>query len=100
MDTPFLSLVEDRWNALRRAADCAQARSVASRPAPGQLLIEVETREARATIAAQESPRTLQIIVYRFRNVRTLCEGSCATKAELEHRLVSLSVDLSASPFA
>jgi hypothetical protein len=100
MDTDFLSLVEDRWNALRRAADCAQTLSVASRPAPRQLLIEVETREAKATIAAQETPRTLEITVYRFRNVRTLCEGFCATEAELERRLVSLSVDLSASPFA
>lgn len=100
MGTAFLSLVDSRWNALSRSASCAPCRNRVSRPAPMQLRIEIETNEARAVIAAQESPRTLRIVVHRFKDEQTLHDGACPTDGELERRLRSLCTELSASPFA
>ena len=100
MDTPFLTRVESRWNALSRAPGSAQARSLASRPSGTELLIEIRTREARATITARETSRTLRIVVHRFKDERVLFDGSCPTDLDLERRLGSLCTDLSASPFA
>lgn len=100
MATPFLSLVEQRWNARRRAPSSVPARSHATRPSPAELLIEVETTEARATIAASEHPRTLHIVVHRFKNDQVVFDGPCTTDAALDRGLDALCTDLSASPFA
>lgn len=100
METPFLSHVEERWNALRLEAKCATARSTLSWPHPGQLRIAVETREARASVTAHEGLRTLDITVHRFRDDRTLAEGPCTSDAEADRRLQRLYIDLTASPFA
>ena len=100
MDSNFLSTVERRWSALCRAPGTAQARNVISKPSNSELLIEVETREAKATIAARETPPSLRIVVRRFKDERVLCEGSCPTDLELDRRLGLLCTDLSVSPFA
>jgi hypothetical protein len=100
METPFLSQVEDRWNAMRRMPSCAPARSTASRPGSGRLVIRVETGEAKATIAAMEALRTLDITVQRFKEERVLSEGPCHSDHEVDQRLRSLCTELSASPFA
>lgn len=100
MDTPFLCAIERRWNALSRTPGSAQVQSLASRPSGAELLIEVLTREARATISAQERLRQLRIVVQRFKDERVLCDGRCPTDLELDRRLAMLCTDLSASPFA
>ena len=100
MDLAFLSRVERRWSALCRVPGTAQSRNVISRPSNSELLIEVETREAKATIAARETPPSLRIVVRRFKDERVLCEGGCPTDLELDRRLGLLCTDLSASPFA
>lgn len=100
MDTPFLCGIESRWNALSRAPGSAQVRSVASRPNEAELLIEVLTSEARATISAREASRHLRIVVQRFKDERVLCDGTCPTDLERERWLGLLCNDLSASPFA
>lgn len=100
MDLAFLSRVERRWSALCRVPGTAQSRNVISRPSNSELLIEVETREAKATIAARETPPSLRIVVHRFKDERVLCEGNCPTDLELDRRLGLLCTDLSASPFA
>ena len=100
METPFLSHVEERWNALRLEARSASARSTLTRPQPGQLRIAIETPEARASVTAHEAQRTLDIVVHRFRDDRTLAEGPCASDAEADRRLQRLYIDLTASPFA
>lgn len=100
MDSNFLSRVERRWNYFSRAPSTVQARNIISKPSNSELLIEVETREAKATIAARETPPTLRIVVRRFKDERVLCEGSCPTDLELDRRLGLLCTDLSASPFA
>jgi hypothetical protein len=100
MDAAFLSRVERRWSSLCRASGTAQARNVTSRPSNSELLIEVETREAKATIAARETPPSLRIVVHRFKDERVLCDGSCPTDLELDRRLGLLCTDLSASPFS
>jgi hypothetical protein len=100
MDVAFLSKVERRWSSLCRAPGTAHIRNLTSRPSNSELLIEVETSEAKATIAAREAPPALRIVVRRFKDERVLCEGSCPTDIELDRRLGLLSTDLSASPFA
>jgi hypothetical protein len=100
METPFLSQVEDRWNAMLRMPSCAPARSTASRPGSGRLVIRVETGEAKATIAATEPLRTLDITVQRFKEERVLSDGPCHSDHEVDQRLRSLCTELSASPFA
>jgi hypothetical protein len=100
MEKPFLSHVEERWNALRLEARCATARSTLTRPDRGQLRIAIETREARASVIAREALRTLDITVHRFRDDRTLAEGPCASDADVDRRLQRLFTDLTASPFA
>ena len=100
MDAAFLSRVERRWSSLCRASGTAQARNVTSRPSNSELLIEVETREAKATIAARETPPSLRIVVHRFKDERVLCDGNCPTDLELDRRLGLLCTDLSASPFS
>ena len=97
---PFLSLVEDRWNALRRAPGSAHMRSMASRPEPSKLEIRVETSEAHALITAREAMKVLTVSVHRFKDRRVLSDGPCHSSAEVDRRLQSLWVDLSASPFA
>ena len=98
METSFLSLVEHRWNTLRRASSCALMRSQASRPSAAALLIEVEMSEANATIMASECSRTLSIVVRRSRHEQVLFDGPCATDAALDRGLNALCTDLSASP--
>ena len=100
MKVTFLSRVERRWSALCRAPGAAHTRDVISHPSNSELLIEVETREAKATIAARESPPSLSIVVLRWKDERVLCEGSCPTDLELDRRLGLLCTDLSASPFS
>jgi hypothetical protein len=100
MDMPFLSHVEERWNALRLQARCTTARSTLSRPQPGHLRIAIETHEARASVTAHEALRTLDIVVHRFKDDRTLAEGPCASNADADRRLQRLYIDLTASPFA
>jgi hypothetical protein len=100
MQTPFLSFVEDRWNLLHKTSICRTSPSVARRPSSDQLLIEIETREAKARISARESLRTLDITVHRFKDEKSLSDGGCANDAEADRRLRSLLIDLSASPFA
>jgi hypothetical protein len=100
METPFLSQVEDRWNAMRRMPSCTHARSVASRLGTTNLVIQVETREAQATITASEALRTLDIVVHRFKQESVLCEGPCPSDLDIDRRLRSLCTELSASPFA
>jgi hypothetical protein len=100
METPFLSQVEDRWNAMRRMPSCAHARSTASRPGITSLVIQVETREAQATITASEALRRLDIVVHRFKQESVLCDGPCASDLDIDRRLRSLCTELSASPFA
>jgi hypothetical protein len=96
----FLSFVEDRWNALRRAPGSAHMRSMASRPDPSKLQIRIETSEAKASITAREAMKSLTISVYRFKDQRVLSDGPCDSNAEVDRRLQALWVDLSASPFA
>ena len=100
MDVAFLSRVERRWSSLCRAPGTAETRNVTFRPSSSELLIEVETREAKATIAAREAPPSLSIVVRRFKDERVLCEGPCPTDLELDRRLGLLCTDLSASPFS
>lgn len=100
MDVDFLSRVERRWNSLCRAPGTAQCRNITSQPSNSELMIEVETREARASITARASPPYLRIVVHRFKDERVLCEGGCPTDFELDRRLGLLSTDLSASPFS
>jgi hypothetical protein len=100
MEAPFLSQVEDRWNAIRRMPSCAPARSTASRPGSGRLVIHVETGEAKAMIVASQALRTLDITVQRFKEERVLSEGPCHSDHEVDQRLRSLCTELSASPFA
>ena len=100
MDTPFLTQVEDRWNALRRMPSCVHARSEASREGASHLVIRVETGEAQATITAIEGLKTLDITVHRFKEEKVLSEGPCTSDLELDRRLRSLCTELSASPFA
>lgn len=100
METPFLSQVEDRWNAMRRMPSCAPARSTASHPGSGRLVIRVETGEAKAMIVATQALRTLDITVQRFKEERVLSEGPCHSVQEIDQRLRSLCTELSASPFA
>lgn len=100
METPFLAQVEDRWTAMRRMPSCCLARSAASRPGSGRLVIRVETGEAKATISAAEAQRTLDITVQRFKEERVLSEGPCHSDHEVDQRLRSLCTELSASPFA
>ena len=100
MDLAFLSKVERRWSSLCRAPGTAQVRNVISKPSNSELLIEVETREAKAAIAARDTPPSLRIVVRRFKDERVLCEGSCPTDLELDRRLGLLCTDLSVSPFA
>ena len=100
MDTPFLFGIESRWNALSRAPGSARIRSFATRPSGTELLIEVSTSEARATISARETSQYLRIVVQRFKDERVLCDGTCPTDLERERWLGLLCDDLSASPFA
>ena len=100
MDQSFLSLVEARWNELCRSAGSTRISTVASRPSTDQLILDVTTSEARAQIKAREALRTLDISVARFKDEKTLSEGPCGNDANMDRKLRSLLIDLTASPFA
>ena len=85
---------------MQRTLSCVQLHSVATRPSLTELLIEIETNEAKASIIARERQKTLDIAVHRFRNRQILSQGSCESEYEIDRRLNSLCANLSASPFA
>jgi hypothetical protein len=76
------------------------ATSFAQSLAQARLIIKIQTNEAKATITATEQLSTLELIVHRFKNEKMLFRGSCSTNSEIDRRLLSLLIDLSASPFA
>ena len=100
MDFPYLSLVVKTWNTVRNAPSCVPVRTQTHKPTLDELLIEVETNEARATIVARESNRSLQIRVQRFKAEVFICDDSSLTKLAVKEKLVLLCNELSASPFA
>jgi hypothetical protein len=100
MEQSFTSRVENRWNYLRGAPHYSHIVSVISRPNSSLLIIKIQTNEAKATITATEQLSTLELIVHRFKNEQMLFRGSCSTNSEIDRRLQSLLIDLSASPFA
>ena len=100
MDKSFLALVEARWNETCRSAGGTRISTVASRPSADELILGVTTSEARAQIKAREALRTLEISVARFKDEKTLSEGPCGSDSEMDRKLRSLLIDLTASPFA
>lgn len=100
VDTSFLTLVESRWTQLCRSSGSVRITTLPSRPSADQLVLDVSTSEARAQIKARDALRTLDIKVARFKDEKTLSEGLCAHDADVDRRLRSLLVDLTASPFA
>ena len=100
MEQSFTTRVENRWNYLRGAPHYSHIVSEISRPSSSRLIIKIQTNEAKATITATEQLSTLELTVQRFKNEQSLFRGSCSTNSEIDRRLQTLLIDLSASPFA
>jgi hypothetical protein len=96
MDLNWLDLVADRWEAARATSGGCAIRSVQTRPAPDSLLIEVESRNTAAQIVARRSAQSLEIVVSRFKDSKTLFEGHCRDGPEAERRLLTLVSELCA----
>ena len=100
MDQSFIARVENRWNLLRGAPCYGHIASVLSRPNESRLIIKIKTNDATATVTATEQLSTLEISVHRFKNEQLLYRGPCSTDSEIDRRLQTLLIDISASPFA
>ncbi len=100
MEQSFTSRVESRWNFLRSAPSYGHIASNISRPSTTSLVIKMKTNEASATVTASEQLCALEITVHRFKNEQLLYRGPCSTNSEIDRRLQTLLIDLSASPFA
>ena len=100
MDQSFIARVENRWNLLRGAPCYGHIANVISRPSVSRLIIKIKTNEATATVTATEQLSTLEISVHRFKNEQLLYRGPCSTDSEIDRRLQTLLIDISASPFA
>lgn len=100
MNMNFLSLVEQKWRSLCAPHSAILRQNRLSEKSSGQLIIEIETSEAKARVAAREALRSLDITVSRFKDDRVIAQGTCRTDAEVEPKLRKLIIDLTASPFA
>ena len=100
MEKSFTNRVENRWNYLRGAPHYSHIVSEISRPSSSRLIIKIQTNEAKATITASDQLSILELTVHRFKNEQSLYRGSCSTNSEIDRRLQTLLIDLSASPFA
>ena len=100
MEESFTARVESRWNYLRGAPCYSHIVSASSRPSPSRLIINIQTNETTATITASKQLSTLELTVHRYKKEQLLFRGSCSTNSEIDRRLQSLLIDLSASPFA
>ncbi len=100
MEQSFTTRVENRWNYLRGAPHYSHIVSEISRPSSSRLIIKIQTNEAKATITASDQLNILELTLHRLKNEQSLYRGSCSTNSEIDRRLQTLLIDLSASPFA
>ena len=100
MEQSFTNRVENRWNYLLATPHYSHIISKISRPSTSRLIIKIQTNEAKATITATDQLSILELTVHRFKNEQSLYRGSCSTNSEIDRRLQTLLIDLSASPFA
>ena len=96
MNPPLLELVETRWASLARSGFSSPLSTVVVHRTADQLLLEVRAEKATARIDARQALRTLEITVSRFKDQRVISEGACNTDVELDRKLRSLLIDLTA----